>query len=185
MLGLGRILCYCYVWETAIFGLYICINIQQVKFFVSFDCLPNHKDKSLTQKYSRKNQGITSFHIPLLYLPQDKTLDNDIFYMYFNFPFLLYWISKLRDVCVCVVCSVGSDSLGCYEQQPTRLPCPWDFPSKSTGVSCHFLFQGIFQTQDQVHVSCIAGGFFTAESPGKPRVRDIVAANSTTSELPY
>ena len=147
MLGLGRILCYCYVWETAIFGLYICINIQQVKFFVSFDCLPNHKDKSLTQKYSRKNQGITSFHIPLQYLPQDKTLDNDIFYMYFNFPFLLYWISKLRDVCVCVVCSVGSDSLGCYELQPTRLPCLWDFSSKSTGVSCHFLFQGIFLTQ--------------------------------------
>ena len=24
---------------------------------------------------------------------------------------------------------------------------PWDFPSKSTGVVCHFLLQGIFPTQ--------------------------------------
>ena len=25
--------------------------------------------------------------------------------------------------------------------------CPWDFPGKNTGVSCHFLLQGIFLTQ--------------------------------------
>ena len=31
--------------------------------------------------------------------------------------------------------------------KPTRLPHPWDFPGKNTGVSCHFLFQGIFLTQ--------------------------------------
>ena len=31
--------------------------------------------------------------------------------------------------------------------QTARLPCPWDFPSKNTGVRCHFLFQGIFPTQ--------------------------------------
>ena len=30
---------------------------------------------------------------------------------------------------------------------PRRLPCPWDFPSKNTGVGCHFLLQGIFPTQ--------------------------------------
>ena len=24
-----------------------------------------------------------------------------------------------------------------------RLPCPWDVPGKNTGVSCHFLLQGI------------------------------------------
>jgi len=28
-----------------------------------------------------------------------------------------------------------------------RLLCPWDFLSKSTGVGCHFLLQGIFPTQ--------------------------------------
>ena len=25
--------------------------------------------------------------------------------------------------------------------------CPWNFPSKSIGVGCHFLLQGIFLTQ--------------------------------------
>ena len=29
----------------------------------------------------------------------------------------------------------------------TRLPRPWDFPGKSTGVGCDFLLQGIFPTQ--------------------------------------
>ena len=31
--------------------------------------------------------------------------------------------------------------------QPARLLCPWDFPSKHTGVGCHFLLQGIFLIQ--------------------------------------
>ena len=29
----------------------------------------------------------------------------------------------------------------------SRLLCPWDSPGKSTGVGCHFLFQGIFLIQ--------------------------------------
>ena len=29
----------------------------------------------------------------------------------------------------------------------SRLPCPWDSAGKSTGVGCHALLQGIFQTQ--------------------------------------
>ena len=33
--------------------------------------------------------------------------------------------------------------------------------TKNTGVGCHALFQGIFPTRDQTHVSHIAGGFFT------------------------
>ena len=31
--------------------------------------------------------------------------------------------------------------------QPANLFYPWDFPSKNTKVSCHFLLQGIFLTQ--------------------------------------
>ena len=41
-----------------------------------------------------------------------------------------------------------------------------DLPGKNTGVGCHFLLQGIFLTQGLnlcLWVSCIAGGFFTAE----------------------
>ena len=28
-----------------------------------------------------------------------------------------------------------------HRRQPTRLPYPWDSPSKNTGVGCHFLLQ--------------------------------------------
>ena len=31
--------------------------------------------------------------------------------------------------------------------QPTRLHCPWDSPSRNTGVGCRFLLQRIFLTQ--------------------------------------
>ena len=34
-----------------------------------------------------------------------------------------------------------SDSVRPHMRQPTRLPCPWDSPGKSTGVGCHFLIQ--------------------------------------------
>ena len=43
--------------------------------------------------------------------------------------------------------SVMNDSLQSHGLQPIRLLCPWDFPSKDTGVGCHFLLQGIFPTQ--------------------------------------
>ena len=43
------------------------------------------------------------------------------------------------EVCSVVCCSLQSHGL-------TR-PCPWNFPGKSTGVSSHFLLQGIFLTQ--------------------------------------
>ena len=36
-----------------------------------------------------------------------------------------------------ILCTVLMDSL----------LCPWNFPGKNTGVSCHFLHQGIFLTQ--------------------------------------
>ena len=44
---------------------------------------------------------------------------------------------------------------------PTRLLHPWDFPGMCTGVDCHFLLQGIFQTRDWTRVSCIADRSFT------------------------
>ena len=39
------------------------------------------------------------------------------------------------------VASVVSNSLRPHGLQPTRLPCPWDSPGKSTGVGCHYLLQ--------------------------------------------
>ena len=34
-----------------------------------------------------------------------------------------------------------SNSVWPHRRQPTRLPRPWDSPSKNTGVGCHFLLQ--------------------------------------------
>ena len=55
----------------------------------------------------------------------------------------------------CWVTSVVSDSVQPHRQQPTRLPRPWDSPSKNTGVGCHFLLQCIkVKSQSEVAQSC-------------------------------
>ena len=46
--------------------------------------------------------------------------------------------------------------------------CPWNSPSKNTGVGCHSLLQGIF-SRDQTQVSHIVGKFFT-EPSGNPQI---------------
>ena len=43
--------------------------------------------------------------------------------------------------------SVVSDSLRPHALQPARLLCPWDSPSRNTGVGCQTLLLGIFPTQ--------------------------------------
>ena len=51
------------------------------------------------------------------------------------------------------------DSLQPHGLQPTRLLHPWNFLGKSTGVGCHFLLRGIFETQGSnpglLHCRCI------------------------------
>ena len=42
---------------------------------------------------------------------------------------------------------VTQSRLTICDPMDTRLLCPWDSPSKNTGVGCHFLLQGIFLTQ--------------------------------------
>ena len=38
---------------------------------------------------------------------------------------------------------------------PTRLHCPWDSPSKNTGVGCHFLLQCMkVKSESEVAQSC-------------------------------
>ena len=52
-------------------------------------------------------------------------------------------------VCVCTHTHslAVSNFLGPHGLQPTRFPCPWDFPGKSSRIVCHFLLQEIFPTQ--------------------------------------
>ena len=60
--------------------------------------------------------------------------------------------------------SVVSDSL-----PPYGLYRPWNSPDQNTGVGNLSLLQGIFPTQRLNSVSHIAGSFFPAEPPGKPK----------------
>ena len=56
-------------------------------------------------------------------------------------------VSCEMSVHVYSVTSVLFDSLRCYGLWSTRLFCPWDYPNKNTGVSCHVLLQRFFPTQ--------------------------------------
>ena len=48
-----------------------------------------------------------------------------------------------------------SDSVQPHGLQPTRLPRPWDSPSKNTGVGCHFLLQCMkVESESEVAQSC-------------------------------
>ena len=54
-------------------------------------------------------------------------------------------ILKSRDITlptkVQVSSLVVSDSVRPHRRQPIKLPHPWDFPGKNTGMGCHFLLQ--------------------------------------------
>ena len=48
-----------------------------------------------------------------------------------------------------------SDSVRPHRWPPTRLPCPWDFPGKNTGIGCHFLLQCMkVKSESEVTQSC-------------------------------
>ena len=48
-----------------------------------------------------------------------------------------------------------SDSVRPHRWKPTRLPRPWDSPSKNTGVGCHFLLQCMkVKSESEVAQSC-------------------------------
>ena len=68
--------------------------------------------------------------------------------------------------------SVVSNSLRRHGPWPTRLLCPWDSPTKSTGVGCRFLAQGSSRPGDQTHTSlCLLhwqAGSLPPAPPGNP-----------------
>ena len=45
-------------------------------------------------------------------------------------------INKLLVILCVLMCSVWFDSLPPLGPQPSRFLCPWDFPSRNTGVGC-------------------------------------------------
>ena len=60
-------------------------------------------------------------------------------------------------VCVCVLShSVMSDSLQPHGLKSARLPCPWNFPGKNTGIE-------------------FAGGFFTTSATWEALILDEIS----------
>ena len=54
-----------------------------------------------------------------------------------------------------------SNSVWPHRRQPIRLPCPWDFPGKNSGVGCHFLLQWMKVKSE----SEVAESFLTLSDP--------------------
>ena len=77
----------------------------------------------------------------------------------------------------CQVASVVSDSVRPHRRQPTRLPCPWDSPGKSTGVGCHFFLQCMkVKSESEVAQSCLTPSDPMDRSPPGSSVHGIFQA---------
>ena len=85
------------------------------------------RDQNLTPRTGRwsLNQGAA------------KEIPGNFLWMGWSFP--LFGRSKFCSSSQACMCSIVPDSLW--------LLGPWDFPSKNTGMGCHFLLQGIFPIQ--------------------------------------
>ena len=79
-------------------------------------------------------------------------------------------------VCVCVNCSVVSNSLLPHELWPTNFLCPWNSPGKNAEVGSHSLLQGIFLIQGSnpglLHCRWI---LYQLSHKGSPRILEWVA----------
>ena len=64
-------------------------------------------------------------------------------------------VGRSYSVHVCCVTWVMPDYLQPCRLWPTRLLCPWDSPSKNTGLGCPLLLQESSQPGDGTHVSCL------------------------------
>ena len=66
---------------------------------------------------------------------------------FYLFPLLLLLLlSRFSRVRLCA----------CHKWKPTRLPCPWDSPGKSTGVGCYFLLQCVkVKSEREAAQSCL------------------------------
>ena len=96
--------------------------------------------------------------------------------------------TTLRDALLLFSHSVTSDSLWPLWTVARQAFCPWDSPSKNTGVGCHALLQGIFPTQGSnlnLLSPALAGGFFTTESSVRPQrcLRDHIPTNTANEWL--
>ena len=75
------------------------------------------------------------------------------------------------------------EPVGIVGQLWARLLCPWNFPDKNIGVSCHFFLQGIFRTQGLN--LCVLGLLIDRVTEELwMRVRDVVRQEAVIKTIP-
>ena len=82
----------------------------------------------------------------------------------------MVWHTQKGQACVCAS-SVAKLCLTLWNPRVCSPPsnCPWDFPGKNTGASCHFLLLPNLGIQPGSPVlPALTGGFFITEPPEKP-----------------
>ena len=82
-------------------------------------------------------------------------------------------------------CSVMSNSLWPHGLQPTRLSCPWNFPAKNIGASCHFLLYRIFLTPGLNLSPAFGMQIFITAPPGKPIYILLYVKETTKKDIMY
>ena len=116
-------------------------------------CFSPHLASFLTRKLLSIGMNVcVLWKLDWTKVPFEAELFCNIWRKYFAYDkdiMTLAYLTMVYELCQAIRLShsVVSDSLRPSGPEPTRLFCPWDYPSKNTGVSCHFLLQRIFLTQ--------------------------------------
>ena len=113
-------------------------NNNNTLFLFKFDLI-----NPLEQIKKKLQIKLKSFYTPLasycdLYIAHYVFLDLFCMYTYVSY------------ICCCSVtklCPTHWDPMDCSTSGVCANSCPWGFPSKNSGVGCHFLLQGNLSTQ--------------------------------------
>ena len=102
------------------------VNKAEVDVFLKLSCFfddPEDIDNLISgsSAFSKTSLNIWKFMVHVLLKPGLENFEH-------------YFTSVCCCCCCCKVNSVVSDSVRPRRWQPTRLHCPWDSPSKNTGV---------------------------------------------------
>ena len=119
-------------------------NISE--FFVNFYWSPFALQYCVSFNHTTKRISYVYTYTPSVWIffPFSSPWSNE-------FPVLYSWFSVIL-LCVCTHTHAHTRlvmlTLQPHSLQPARLLCPWEFPSKHTGVGCYLLLQGIFPTEE-------------------------------------
>ena len=102
--------------------------------------------------------------------------------LFIRYRWKVVGVFGLLQICCCCLVAVVSDPLRLHGPYPNRLLCSWDCPGKNTGVSCHFLLQGIFLTQgSNLPLLHWQADCLPLNHQGRPYCRSAVAAAAAKS----